>query len=185
MRFDSNYLQAFGTLAAAIAALIALFVAWDQGRVMRQEIRASVWPALQLDGFSTQRNDDIFLGLNIQNAGVGPARLDSIAIFYQGALVSDLEALSELFAGHTGRSATSVTGRIIGAGDTVEVFAFQFPRAEDDDAVEIMYALASNYSVDVCYCSVLDECWIAHTSGSANPKPESVDACPAQGVSTL
>ena len=123
MRLDSNYLQAFGTLAAAIAALIALFVAWDQGRVMRQEIRASVWPALQVDGFSTQRDDDIVQGLNIQNAGVGPARIDSIAVFYQGALVTDLEALSELFPGHTGRSATSVSGRIIGAGDTVEVFS--------------------------------------------------------------
>ncbi|WP_440958485.1 hypothetical protein ACFELO_14530 [Oceanicaulis sp. LC35] len=185
MRLDSNYLQAIGTMAAAIAALIALFVAWDQGRVMRQEIRASVWPALQVDGFSSQRDGDIVQGLNIQNAGVGPARIDSIAIRYQGALVPDLEALSELFPGHTGRSATSSTGRIIGAGDTVEVFAFQSPRAEDDDAVEMMYDLASNYTVDVCYCSVLDECWMAHTSGSANPKPESVDACPVEGVSQL
>ena len=185
MRLDSNYLQAIGTMAAAIAALIALFVAWDQGRVMRQEIRASVWPALQVDGFSTQRDDAIVQGLNIQNAGVGPARIDSIAIFYRGALVADLEALSELFPGHTGRSATSVTGRIIGAGDTVEVFAFQAPRSEGDDAVEMMYDLASNYTVDVCYCSVLDECWMAHTSGSANPKPESVDACPLEGVSNL
>lgn len=183
MRLNSDYLQAFGTLAAAIAALIALFVAWDQGRVMRQEIRASVWPALQLDGFSTQRDADIVQGLNIQNAGVGPARIDSISVYYQDSLVPDLEALSDLFPGHTGRSATSVTGRIIGAGDTVEVFAFQAPRAEGDDAVAMMYDLASNYSVDVCYCSVLDECWIAHTSGSANPKPESVDACPARGVS--
>ncbi|WP_306015039.1 hypothetical protein [Oceanicaulis sp. MMSF_3324] len=185
MRLDSNYLQAFGTLAAAVAALIALFVAWDQGRVMRQEIRASVWPALQVDGFSTQRDDDIVQGLNIQNAGVGPARIDSIAVFYQGALVTDLEALSDLFPGHTGRSATSVSGRIIGAGDTVEVFSFQLLRADGDDAVEMMYDLASNYTVDVCYCSVLDECWIAHTSGAATPKPESVDACPAEGVSNL
>lgn len=185
MRLNSDHLQAFGTLAAAIAALIALFVAWDQGRVMRQEIRASVWPALQVDGFSTQRDDTIVQGLNIQNAGVGPARIDSIAIHFQGALVRDLEALSELFPGHTGRSATSVTGRIIGAGDTVEVFSFQLARAEDDDAVAMMYDLASNYTVDVCYCSVLDECWMAHTSGAANPKPEPVDACPALGVSNL
>ena len=185
MRLDSNYLQAFGTLAAAVAALIALFVAWDQGRVMRQEIRASVWPALQVDGFSTQRDDDIVQGLNIQNAGVGPARIDSIAVFYQGALVTDLEALSDLFPGHTGRSATSVSGRIIGAGDTVEVFSFQLLRADGDDAVEMMYDLASNYRIDVCYCSVLDECWLARTIGTVTPKPESVDACPVEGVSFL
>ena len=138
-----------------------------------------------MDGFSTQRDDAIVQGLNIQNAGVGPARIDSIAIFYRGALVADLEALSELFPGHTGRSATSVTGRIIGAGDTVEVFAFQAPRSEGDDAVEMMYDLASNYRINVCYCSVLDECWLARTIGTVTPKPESVDACPVEGVSFL
>jgi hypothetical protein len=185
MHLNSNHLQAIGTLAAAIAALIALFVAWDQGRVMRQEIRASVWPALQLDGFSTQRDADIVQGLNIQNAGVGPARIDSITILYQGALVADLEAVSEGFPGYTGRSATSVTGRIIGAGDTVEVFSFVNPRTRADDAVEMMYDLASNYRVEVCYCSVLDECWIARTTGTITPKPESVDACPDSGVSNL
>lgn len=185
MRLDSNYLQATGTMAAAIAALIALFVAWDQGRVMRQEIRASVWPALQVDGFSTQREGAILQGLNIQNAGVGPARIDSITVYYQDTIVPDLDALSELFPGHTGRSATSVTGRIIAAGDTVEVFAFQAPLEDGDDAVAMMYDLASNYRIDVCYCSVLDECWLARTIGTVTPKPESVDACPVEGVSFL
>jgi hypothetical protein len=124
-------------------------------------------------------------GMGIDRIGMLKYGIPDLRAFFEDVLVPDLEALSELFPGHIGRSATSVTGRIIGAGDTVEVFAFQAPRSEDDDAVEMMYDLASNYSVDVCYCSVLDECWIAHTSGSANPKPESVDACPASGVSQL
>ena len=46
MRISSDHLQAVGTLAAAIAALIALFVAWDQGRVMRAQQHASVMPIL-------------------------------------------------------------------------------------------------------------------------------------------
>ena len=63
--------------------------------------------------------------------------------------------------------------------------AFQAPLSEGDDAVAMMYDLASNYRIDVCYCSVLDECWLARTIGTVTPKPESVDACPVEGVSFL
>ena len=197
MRLKSDHLQALGTMAAAIAALIALFVAWDQGRVMRQEIRASVWPALQIDGFVNSDVRQTHVGLRIQNAGVGPARLDALTLRYQGALIADIEALSALFPGYVNRSVTVTTGRLLAAGDTVEVFSFGLPRADGadaaeaadgatTDAVQMITDLATLYDIEVCYCSVLDECWIARSSGSdATPKPQSVNACPVDGVSNL
>jgi len=195
-RLRSDHLQAIGTIAAAVAALIALFVAWDQGRVMRQEIRASVWPALQIDGFVSSTPDQINVGLNVQNAGVGPARIDALTLRYEGVLVTDIDALSELFPEYMGRSMTTTTGRLLAAGDTVEVFSFAVARQlavpetapviQTDDAVDMMTELASLYEIEVCYCSVLDECWIARSSGRVtSPKPESVDVCPVDDISNL
>jgi len=197
----ADHLQALGTVAAAIAALIALFVAWDQGRVMREEIRASVWPALQIDGFVSSTPDQINVGLNVQNAGVGPARIDALIMRYEGELIADIEALSALFPAYQGRSVTTATGRLLAAGDSVEVFSFAVPRplapvpASDEagadpdggeDAVDMMSELARLYEIDVCYCSVLDECWIARSSGSvASPRPQPVDACPVDAISNL
>ena len=51
--------ETVGSISAIVVGVAALFVSWDQARVMRQEIRASLWPALQIDGFADTLADRI------------------------------------------------------------------------------------------------------------------------------
>ena len=91
MRISSDHLQAVGTLAAAIAALIALFVAWDQGRVMRAQQHASVMPILA-GSVQIDESEEVFqVSIEVRNDGVGPAFVESARILSGGEPMRTME----------------------------------------------------------------------------------------------
>ena len=47
-RWLKSNLQSLGSVAAITVSVVALYVAWDQSRVMRAQQHADVWPALQI-----------------------------------------------------------------------------------------------------------------------------------------
>lgn len=174
--------ETVGSIMAIVVGVAALFISWDQGKVMREEVRASVWPALQVDGFVSTSGEAMSMGLNIQNAGVGPALIRTIQLRYRGELVRDLDELTALFPDGADRSTNTLSGRILAAGDRVRPFEFRFPVEDDPDAVAVMAQVANDWAVDVCYCSALDECWISSQTTSA---PTPVRACPLEDLSQL
>jgi len=48
---NGNKAEMLIAICAVLTSVIALFVAWDQGRVMRAQQHGSVYPVLQVDGF--------------------------------------------------------------------------------------------------------------------------------------
>ena len=58
-------------------------------------------------------------------------------------------------------SLQTLEGRIIAAGDIVQPFSLHYADAIAEDAVDVMGRLSAQWSVEVCYCSVLDQCWVA------------------------
>lgn len=180
--FGSLRFETIGSIMAIVVGVAALFISWDQGKVMREEVRASVWPALQLDGFVSVSGGQMSMGLNIQNAGVGPALIKTIQLRHRGVLVRDLDELAALFPDGAGRSSSTLSGRILAAGDVVRPFEFRFPVEGNPDAVAVMAEVADDWVVDVCYCSAMDQCWISRTTTSA---PRSVRACPVEDLSDL
>jgi hypothetical protein len=169
-----RHFETVGSIVAIVVGVAALYVSWDQGRVMREEVRASVWPALQIDGFASRTLDGMSLGLRIQNAGVGPARVERITIRNRGELVPDLESMLEQMPADGDLSLLTVEGRIVAAGDVVQPFTLLYREALALDAVDVMGALSAQWSVEVCYCSVLDQCW---TSGQDRVAPAQVADC--------
>jgi len=189
MRLSSDHLQAFGTIAAALAALIALFVAWDQGRVMRQEVRASVWPALQVQGFVDTEGGGLEMGLNVENAGVGPALVERISVFQNNELVTDLDDLEARMQADVDLSFETASGRIIAAGDSMQPFSVRFedPSQLMADGEEVTPRAAAAiitraWRAEVCYCSSLGDCWVSDTT--TNP-PAAIDQCDADPASNL
>jgi hypothetical protein len=82
-------------LTSALALAVSIFAlaigAW-QTRLMQSQARASVWPHLEI-GYTYNSNVDenAFLW-RIDNNGVGPARIETIALTFDGEAGADMEA---------------------------------------------------------------------------------------------
>lgn len=158
-----QHFETVGSISAIVVGVAALYVSWDQGRVMRQEVRASVWPAVQVEGYVDRRDEMMAIGMKLQNSGVGPARIERITIRNEGEVVEDLDALVDRMPAGAERAVASATGRIMAAGEMLVPFELRYsdssPLAEVD-AVDLVQSLSQDWTLEVCYCSVLDQCWI-------------------------
>jgi len=185
----SNH-QTVTSAAAMMVSVTALFVAWDQSRVMRAQQHGAVVPAIQVDGFVNNEQARLNLGLRVFNNGVGPAFVESVEVYRDGILQNDLDGLLEPIGARTDdRSWTSMVGRVMAPGQSVEPIRISWPR--EQISVADLTALTSEFSrwdVQICYCSVFDLCWIA-TSSNARPRetqqcePDETDVFNAFGQS--
>ena len=173
--------QSVTAVGAMLVGLAALFVAWDQARVMRAQQHGAVVPALQVDGSISDSLGRLNLSLRVSNNGVGPAFIESVAVYRDGVVQEDLSALIGILGQNSNDvSWTSMIGRVVAPGQSVEPARLSWPREEV--GIEGIRALASEYSrwdAQVCYCSVFDRCWIA---SSGNTRPETVSRCEASDV---
>lgn len=158
----SNH-QALTAVGAMIVGLAALFVAWDQARVMRAQQHGAVVPALQVDAFTRTEGDDLSIGLRVANNGVGPAMVRSVNVLRDGAPTDDID---EMFSGlpqeQADRSWVTLTGRVIAPGELVTPISVDWPVADIGTAdISNLFAEWNRWDIEICYCSVFDRCWIA------------------------
>lgn len=175
--------ETVGSIAAIVVGAAALWVSWDQGRVMRQEMRASVWPAIQIDGFTDTEGGGLRVGLTLENAGVGPALIERVSLHYGDTLIPDLDALREMVESDApgfNVSYKTATGRILASGASIRPFEFEYPDPSDfptnsDLAISGSAGrVTTDWTLEVCYCSSLGECWV---TGTLNSTPAEIARC--------
>ena len=163
-------------LALAVSIFALAIGAW-QTRLMQSQARASVWPHLEI-GYTYNSNVDenAFLW-RIDNNGVGPARIETIALTFDDKPMphwSDaIEALGFHGAQHT--STSSLAGEVIPPSLNRET-AIEALRVNQRELAAAIKQNASRFGMDICYCSVYDDCWVAHWM---KPKPDAVERCEA------
>lgn len=159
---NGNRAEMLIAICAVLTSVIALFVAWDQGRVMRDQQHGSVYPVIQMDGFVSRLQDRASLGLRLSNSGVGPALIESVAMLKDGTALGGLgDYRARLPAGYS-ISWTSVTGRSLAPGAEVTALEISWPREDITDAqLNTVAAEWGGLELEVCYCSVFDRCWLA------------------------
>ncbi len=173
---DSNRLQLIIAVCALVTSAIAVFVAWDQARVLRAQQHGAVYPVLQVDGFVSTDSSFREIGLHFRNSGVGPALIESIEIKRDGEKLADLLEPYAQLPGAPILSYTSMTGRAIAPGDEVEALKFSWPR--DQISAEQLDVAAENWSslrLSTCYCSVFERCWRLPDMGTS--RAERVKSC--------
>ena len=170
-----NNHQTLTGVGAMLVGVAALFVAWDQARVMRAQQHGSVVPVLQVDGFIQSRAERRDLGLRIVNNGVGPSMIQSVSLLRSGEVVTDFDQLISFMPDGFDRSWSSVNGRALAPGGEVEPATFTWARGQlDEDELGALLDEWSYWTVEVCYCSVFDRCW---TTTSDNEMRLPVDTC--------
>jgi len=147
---------------------------------MQSQARAAVWPHLSI-GYTYNSNvDDNGFIWHVDNNGVGPARIESVTLTLDGKPVKHWrDALATLgFDREMRVSTTSLRGEVIPPSLNRET-AIEPIRVNERDAAGVFKAAVPRFRMEVCYCSVYDDCWIAHWQ---TPKVDAVAACPADAA---
>jgi hypothetical protein len=180
-----RYEAAIATLIGVLALLVSAYTAYMQ----RQQVRAQVWPMLEL-----QTGNRPTLRFMLANKGVGPALIRHVVITVDGKPVTDWdEALQRIFVTgkhHFGES--DIHRRVLSAGETLE---FLFP--SDDNGAPLAvgakgslgdvldHARHDRLGFEICYCSTLGDCWTLRAAPEPPNGTTETRRCPAPSERTF
>lgn len=178
-------------LSAFFVSLVSLGLAIHNGRTMEKLVAANSYPNIDIEpGNRFDFGDGLGLRpavyLSVANTGIGPARMRSLQLSWQGKPAADLAALVALCCAAEDAAALprmdywksgDLRGYMLAAGQSVNLYAW--PEALGDPRWTRLNELREKVGLEVCYCSVFDECYV-RDSGHREPTP--VKACPAVAV---
>ncbi|WP_339335620.1 hypothetical protein [uncultured Maricaulis sp.] len=176
-RWLTNNHQTLTGIGAMLVGIAALFVAWDQGRVMRAQQHGAVVPAVQVDAFTQTGGDRVVMGLRVANNGVGPAFVESVSVTRDGVAADSLDGMfASMPAGVEDRSWNNMTGRVLAPGEMVVPLEVNWPASDvAPSALAALFVEWERWDAIVCYCSVFDRCWTASVQRADRQR---VEQCP-------
>ena len=180
-------------LALALSAIfisgVSLYVAIEHGQTERDLVAANSWPFLR-PAISNDFNSDHDLEIGVSNGGVGPAKVKSYQVFYQGARVANPYDLLRRCCGlstdrameksqiNNAISTSKVDDQVVRPGEAI--IAFQLRRkVAEPQLVDRFNETLRELTYRACYCSVFDKCW---TTTLMSTDVTAVGTCPAPKV---
>jgi len=177
---SGNKVEMLVAICALLTSAMAVFMAWDQGRVMRAQQHGAVYPVLQVDGFVSRDVGKISIGLTVGNSGVGPALIKGVSLIREGEPVENFDDYVARLPEGAYISWSSLSGRALAPGAKMEPMRITWDADQITD--EVLANTASDWGaveIAVCYCSVFNKCWRSKESGAANA--EAVKQCKTGG----
>jgi len=159
--------------AALVISAAATVTSVFQTRVFANQLSATVWPYLAFSSYES----DTELRYTIDNDGLGPAILRSVEVKLDGKpyeSFGDLE--NALMHGkqprrsHSSSSSLSI-GQVLRPGVSTQFIEYAGPGAR-----AIIEDARHRVRITVCYCSLLEQCWIL-TSVESSKGPVQVPRC--------
>lgn len=166
--------DAYAAVIATLVGLLALAVSAYTAYVQREQLRAQVWPSVMLATYNLAPN----LALQLVNAGTGPARIVATRVTVDHEPVASWwHAQRAMGAESNGLIISQLSSTVVPAGKEL---AFLRPASEENAEARFQDQFLSNKHVvvvTVCYCSVLDDCWLVTTTTTPEPIGDP-DNCP-------
>lgn len=183
-----NWVDLAIALAAVLISVTTLIVTIVHTRTLERMadanarlVEANSWPFLAYD---TANGETI--GMSIVNDGVGPAKIEAIEVKWAGRpsanAVEFLKACCGFVPGTGEVEYEYISGRVLRAGQSTNIV--KLPHTANDNAAWSALdraRISSNLSVNVCYCSIFDQCW-TNDIVRLSLKPQPVSRCPAPPV---
>lgn len=177
------------TVAALAISLISLWVAVGTEDANRKMVAAASWPFLQLDTRNADPQGRPDIALSVINSGVGPAKVESFELGWNGKAYSGSTAYLKdcchrlqipypAKPGQTPVFTGGVAGTVIRAGESRQFLEMQLG-PDNAAAWQALNRARFQTRFRICYCSVFDECWL---STLASLEPERVHECPVPKV---
>lgn len=194
---ERHWAESALAIGAIIIAAVSLWVAYDTERTnrqlvasQRQLVAANAWPFLQESYGSFSVSDQNLTPkrletVNISNVGVGPAKVESSEMFWNGRAYATWRALARVCCAYMEPVNTaeairtsSLGGQVLPPEKIITILYYPWTPA-NSSTWQKLHAIVPAVKFKVCYCSVFDKCWIK-AEESLNPKPVSV--CPVPRV---
>lgn len=129
-------------------------------------VEANSWPYLGYGTGNTEGPNDNAIDLRITNNGVGPAKIEATELKWNGKAQRTAPDFLRACCGYKFDPAHDrlwmdlMTGRVLRAGESISFITFFKTPGDDPVWARLNRArLSSALSINVCYCSVFDECW--------------------------
>ena len=158
-------------LSAMFVSLVSLAVAVHHGNAMDRLVAANSWPFLMYGTDNMDPQGKRHISLKVENDGIGPARIQTFEVWWQGQPVSTGPELLRRCCmpdsrtpidSPTARSLNLVIGqiasRVVRAGDSETFLSLELKDANADIWHRLDVARLQ-LKMRACYCSVFDECW--------------------------
>lgn len=180
-------------IAALITSVTSIWLSLSQGDEMARLVQAQSWPYLEYVSSNTGENGAPEIDIMVRNAGVGPAKVESFSISYDGKPVRGWAALigaccvpkdmrpeaPNLPALTDNRMISGkLISRVLRASDSLTLLHLAKTDANaplwtqlDDARFKLQFS--------ICYCSVFDECWISDLRSTTQ---HPVKTCPVDPV---
>jgi len=151
-KWSAEFWLAFFALVVGVCTMMVYIY---QATIMSKQLSASVRPFL----IAIYSNQEDVVSWGEENKGVGPAFIKETRLWINGEMYAEEyhEAfLESLFNKKVQYNYANLNGRVISAGERIKLFEFEDSR--DVTFIDSVFQ-ANNIGIDVCYCSVQDECW--------------------------
>jgi hypothetical protein len=178
-------------LSAMFVSVVSLVVAVRHGQAMDRLVAANSWPFLTYGTDNEGPEGRQRILLKIENAGVGPARIQTFEVWWQGQPVASADellarccmsqphaqlALADVKA--LNLTVGIVAPGVLRAGDGQNILTLERTEA-NADVWDRLNTARLNLTMRACYCSVFDECWISNLRETSTTD---VATCPAAKV---
>ena len=117
--------------------------------------------------------------IQIDNDGVGPARIESVTMTVDGKPVRNWKDVFRALYGDAKVDATysQVYGKVLPPNTNRET-TIEAVHLFDPEQARAFFAARDRFDMAICYCSVYDDCWISRRQ---NPEVTRVDRCERSG----
>jgi hypothetical protein len=177
--------QDIASYAAVVVAVVALYVGWDQSRIIRNQQHADVYPVVQIKTQNLTKTSDEGVPyrevmFELFNAGVGPAFLEN-ANWKIGTTnikrVSDIVKSMPDGLTPVDQYQGQFSNMILAAGETAVVWQAVFSKDEVSNALTNDFMQQFwDMDMEICYCSLYERCWKSKFL-AASARPKSVEMC--------
>jgi hypothetical protein len=179
----TRWLDMLVGLSAIMISVISLWVAVQHGKTMEHMVEATTWPYLEFGTSNLQPDGGAKTSLFVQNNGVGPAKIESFELSYKGKpLANGADLLNACCVPPGGQRPHYVSGtvldKVVPAKDGILIFRENSEEMTPEQHAQ-MNAARKDLRAHICFCSVLEECWIRD---SAERKAVKTKSCPEPKV---
>lgn len=163
---------------SAVSALIAtLHTSSTMNALVEQNarlVRASSTPVLEFSHGNARDDGTASLEFNVKNAGSGMARVVWFELKLDGKPMQHMtDAIRSLAPEEKNWALTfnsgPVAGRVLSPGVDQRIFSWRQPAPTETVALkawgDLNKARASRITVEACFCSVFQECWLSNLNG--------------------
>lgn len=174
-----TFWQTILSVAGVFIAVVALYAALSESSAVRQQTAAAVWPFVQLSIEDSDSGDSAEFTLSFTNAGVGPAKMQTMRLIIEDEPISDWANAVSRLGGRLGDNVNRnfIANRVLSPDEKVDSI-----HTNDPDLARKFQAVMSNPEnyITFCYCSIFDECWVADSRKDLQ-NPQTAEECPDFG----